>query len=90
MLGLSDAAWVVLGGITTAFIGGGFTLAGVVVSTIAQRKPAVVEPDSERAKQAEVDLTEMTLDRDRWRAVAETFMPRRREDDHDEAPDEAE
>lgn len=81
MHALSAAGWLAISGMATAFIGGAFTLAGVVVSVLGQRKPAEAKPDPDPCAQCLADLVEMTADRNRWRAVAETFMPQRREDD---------
>lgn len=87
MLALSASGWLAISGMATAFIGGTFTLAGVVVSVLGQRKPAEAKPDPDPCAQCRADLVEMTADRDRWRHVAETFMPRRREDDEGVDPD---
>lgn len=81
MFSLSQAGWAAIGGMAVAFIGGGFTLAGVVISVRAQAKPAVAKRDEDPCAQLRADLVEMTEDRNRWRHIAETFMPRRREGD---------
>ena len=72
----------------TAFIGGMFTLAGVIVNAVSQRKPEKVEPDDDPCAKCLAELIEMRADRDRWRNIAETFMPHRRSDDDGVSPGE--
>lgn len=90
---LADTVVTVAGGVLVALIGGGSTLASVILNARSQSKarPVTLDPDELAILRAEIldrdhRLVKLQDECDYWRDEAMRWMPQRRRNDPEESP----